>query len=65
MISTPNTSKYHIRNETNEYGMATLQAIALALGIIEGPEVKEKLMRLYQAKLEQTLLSRGKKFNHI
>jgi DTW domain-containing protein YfiP len=65
MISTPNTSKYHIRNETNEYGMATLQAIALALGIIEGTEVKEKLMRLYQAKLEQTLLSRGKKFTHI
>lgn len=65
MISTPNTSKYHIRNETNEYGMATLQAIALALGIIEGTEVKEKLMKLYQAKLEQTLMSRGKKITHI
>lgn len=65
MISTPNTSKHHMRNETNEYGMATLQAVALALGIIEGPEVKEKLMRLYQAKLEQTLQSRGKKINHI
>jgi DTW domain-containing protein len=65
MISTPNTSKYHIRNETNEYGMATLQAIALALGIIEGPEVKEKLLKLYQAKLEQTLMSRGKKITHI
>lgn len=64
-ISTPNTSTHFIRNETNEYGMATLQAIALALGIIEGPEVKEKLMKLYQAKLEQTLMSRGKKITHI
>jgi len=64
-ISTKNTSTYHIRNETNEYGMATLQAVALALGIIEGPEVKEKLMKLYQAKLEQTLMSRGKKITQI
>jgi DTW domain-containing protein len=63
MISTPNTSTHFIRNETNEYGMATLQALALALGIIEGPDVKESLMKLYQAKLEQTLMSRGKKFN--
>ncbi len=64
-ISTPNTATHFIRNETNEYGMATLQAIALALGIIEGQEVKEKLMKLYQAKLEQTLMSRGKKITHL
>ncbi len=62
-ISTSNTSTHFIRKETNEYGMATLQAIALALGIIEGPEVKEKLMNLYQAKLEKTLLGRGLKIS--
>ena len=58
-ISSPNLSTHHIRRETNDYGMATLQAIALALGIIEGNEVKEKLLKLYQAKLEQTLSGRG------
>ncbi len=59
MISTPNKSTHFIRNETNEYGMATLQAIAYALGIIEGDFVREKLMALYQEKLKQTLYGRG------
>jgi hypothetical protein len=39
--------------------MATLQAIAHALGVIEGEPVKAQLMRLYNAKLEQTLRARG------
>lgn len=61
-ISTPNTATLHMRSENTEYGMATLQAIAMALGIIEGPEVQRELLKLYQAKLEQTLLGRGKFF---
>lgn len=39
MISAPNTSTLFMRSETTEYGMATLHAIAMVLGIIEGPEV--------------------------
>ena len=39
--------------------MATLQAIAHALGVIEGDLVKAQLMKLYHAKLEQTLIGRG------
>jgi hypothetical protein len=39
--------------------MATLQAIACALGVIEGDLVKAQLMKLYHAKLEQTLIGRG------
>ncbi len=58
-ISTPNTAKFHIRAETTEAGMATLEAIAQALGIIEGIKVKEILMDIYQKKLEATLLGRG------
>lgn len=60
MISTPNLSLTHMRAENTEHGMATLQAMAIALGIIEGPEVREKMMLLYDKKLEQTLLGRGK-----
>lgn len=58
-ISTPNQAQHHMRAETTEEGMATLEAIAHALGIIEGDEVKKQLMNLYQRKLEETLKGRG------
>jgi DTW domain-containing protein YfiP len=59
MISTPNMEGLHMRAETTEAGMATLEAIAHALGIIEGKEVKEILMKFYREKLEGTLKGRG------
>ena len=59
MISTPNISKVHLRAQHRREGMATLQAIAHGLGVIEGEVVKTQLMKLYHAKLEQTLLGRG------
>jgi DTW domain-containing protein len=58
-ISTANTALLHMRAETTEAGMATLEAIAHALGIIEGDEVKEALMKFYNRKLEATLAGRG------
>ena len=58
-ISTPNSAKLHMRTETSEAGMATLEAIAHALGIIEGEKVKKELLNFYQLKLEQTLKGRG------
>jgi hypothetical protein len=39
--------------------MATLQAIAHGLAVIEGDLVKAQLMKLYPAKLEQTLIGCG------
>lgn len=62
-ISAPNDEKYFIRSEHKTEGMATLHAVAEALGIIEGREVKERLMKLYHAKLEKTLLARGVKLD--
>ncbi len=59
MISSPNLNDQHMRTETTESGMATLEAIATALGIIEGDEVKETLMKFYQLKLEGTLSGRS------
>jgi len=58
-ISTPNTSKFHLRAQHRPEGMATLQAVAHALGVIEGDLVKAQLMKLYHAKVERTLLGRG------
>ncbi|MGE0631752.1 MAG: tRNA-uridine aminocarboxypropyltransferase [Pseudobdellovibrionaceae bacterium] len=52
-------SSQHMRAEHKEAGMATLQAIACALGEIEGEEVKNTLLSLYTLKLERTLKGRG------
>lgn len=59
MIKAPNLATQHLRAENTPEGMATLEAIAQALGIIEGAPVKEALMGLYLAKLEGTLQGRG------
>lgn len=59
-ISAKNTATQHLRAEHFDEGMSTLEAIAQALGIIEGAEVKDALLRLYQLKLSRTLKGRGK-----
>lgn len=58
-ISKPNLFHQYMRAESTEYGMATLQAIAHALSVIEGSDVGESLMAFYRLKLEQTLRGRG------
>ena len=58
-ISTPDISKFHLRAQHRPEGMATLQAIAHGLGVIEGDLVKAQLMKLYNAKVERTMLGRG------
>src|SRR5918993_1516244 len=58
-ISTPNTSIFQLRAQSKPERMATLQAIAEGLGIIEGDGVRVQLMKLYQAKIERTLKARG------
>ena len=59
MISKPNLATQHLRAESFEEGMSTLQAIAEAMKIIEGEEVYNSLIKVYQAKLENTLKGRG------
>lgn len=58
-IGSANASTHHLRAEHSPEGMATLQAIAQALQIIEGTEAVAPLMRLYEAKLKNTLIGRG------
>ncbi len=60
VITAKNTSTEFLRKESTENGMATLQAIAYALGVIEGKYVQDQLLELYQLKLSQTIKSRGK-----
>ena len=58
-ISTPNNSTFQLRAQSRPERMATLQAIAHGLGIIEGDPVRAQLMKLYYAKIERTLKGRG------
>jgi DTW domain-containing protein YfiP len=60
-ISQSNASQFYLRLETKPNGMATLEAIAHGLGLIEGLEVKNSLLTLYHEKLNRTLLSRGQR----
>lgn len=57
-ISQANEAKQHLRLETSASGMATLEAIAHALKVIEGPQVFAQLYAFYTAKLERTLAAR-------
>lgn len=58
-IGTPNNSIFQLRAQSQPERMATLQAIAEGLGIIEGDEVRAQLMTLYQTKIGRTLKARG------
>jgi DTW domain-containing protein YfiP len=59
MIKGPNTDTQRLRAETTLEGMATLQAIAWALGAIEGEQIRDQLLELYALKLARTLEGRG------
>jgi DTW domain-containing protein YfiP len=58
-INTPNHATFQLRAQSRPEGMATLQAIAGALGIIEGDLVARQLMKLYRARVDRTLSARG------
>ncbi len=52
--------QYRLRKETKPGGLSTFEAVARALGIIEGLEVQEKLEELFKVLAERTLWSRAK-----
>lgn len=60
-IATPSRPVVQLRAQSKPERMATLQAIARGLGIIEGNEVERELMKLYLAKVERMLSGRGLK----
>ncbi len=50
---------YRLRRETKNHGLATLEAIARAMGILEGAQVRDSLERIFQIMVERTLRLRG------
>lgn len=53
-------SQYRLRREPREDGMSTFEAIARALGIIEGSMVQKELEAIFRIRVERTLWSRGR-----
>jgi DTW domain-containing protein YfiP len=52
-------SLYRLRAEPQEGGLSTIEAVARAMGILEGPEVQQAIERVFTALVERTLWSRG------
>jgi DTW domain-containing protein len=52
-------SQYRVRHETKAGGLATIEAIARALGILEGPDVQRTLETIMNIMVSRTMASRG------
>lgn len=52
-------TRYRLRSHPNAHCLATLEAVARALGILEGPALEQHLTRLFLMFVERTLWSRG------
>lgn len=52
-------TSYRVRKETKAEGLATIEAIARAMGILEGPAVQSALEEIFDIMVTRTLASRG------
>lgn len=52
-------TEYRLRFEATPGGLATMEAIARAFGILEGPAVQTALETIFRTKVERTLWVRG------
>jgi DTW domain-containing protein YfiP len=52
-------SAYRLRAQAHERGLSTIEAIARALGLLEGRAIEEALLRVQRALVERTLWTRG------
>jgi DTW domain-containing protein len=52
-------SSYRLRVEAHEAGLSTIEAIARAMGVLEGAHVQRALEVVFRAMVERTLWSRG------
>ena len=57
-------SIYRLRSEAHAHGLATLEAIARAFGILEGENVRRAIEVPFRAMVERTLWTRGTLSSH-
>jgi len=53
-------SRYRLRSHPDEHCLATFEAVARALGRLEGPPTEARLERVFALFVERTLFSRGR-----
>jgi DTW domain-containing protein YfiP len=59
-LPAPGIAVDRLRDSARPDRLATLEAVALALGILEGPSVRDALMRVYRIMTERTLWTNGR-----
>lgn len=59
-ITDTSPTRYHLRTETRNGGLATFEAIARALGALHGPAVQAPLDHLFHTMVAATLRTRGR-----
>jgi DTW domain-containing protein YfiP len=52
-------TRYRLRSESHDDGLATMEAIARAFGILEGDAVEQALLGVFAAVVDRTLWARG------
>lgn len=52
-------TQYRLRRETQEEGLATMEAIARAMGVLEGVHIQKAMEHVFLAMVERTLWLRG------
>jgi DTW domain-containing protein len=64
VLSPAQGSDYRLRHGHGEHWLATMEAVARALGILEGPErgprIEERLMHVFRAAVDRALWSNGR-----
>jgi DTW domain-containing protein YfiP len=53
-------SSYRLRHATSPDRLATIEAIARALGILEGPEIEQQLDYIFRVMVDRTLWTNGR-----
>ena len=57
-LETGSPSIYELRTQISEHGLSTAEAVAHAMGVIEGEDVKEKLLKNVEIMNERVMISR-------
>jgi DTW domain-containing protein YfiP len=53
-------SRYRLRHDRRPGRLATIEAVALAMGILEGPDVQQQLEHIFQVMVDRTLWTNGR-----
>jgi DTW domain-containing protein YfiP len=55
----PRPTEYKLRAEPRDGGLATIEAIARAWGILEGPAIEDAMLAVFREMVSRTLHLRG------